>query len=281
MPAPLNIRNIKQVEMKILLDWASAEGWNPGLHDADCFFAADAQGFFVGEIDGVPVGCISAVAYEQGFGFIGFYIVRSEHRGKGYGMQLWQSAMRYLGQRNIGLDGVVDQQANYQKSGFRLAYRNVRYGASNLNMLRPVPGIVPLKQLPFQQLADYDQAVFAFERQEFLKCWISQPQVCAIGLLQEERLAGYGVLRACREGFKIGPLFADGPAEAEALLAGLTSERQTGQIFLDAPEVNPQARQLALRFGMTPVFETARMYTKEPPPIPLAKLFGVTSFELG
>lgn len=281
MPAPLNIRNIKQVEMKILLDWASAEGWNPGLHDADCFFAADAQGFFVGEIDNVPVGCISAVAYEQGFGFIGFYIVRPEHRGKGYGMQLWQVAMRYLGQRNIGLDGVMAQQANYQKSGFRLAYRNVRYGASNLNMLRPVPGIVPLNQLPFQQLADYDRAMFAFERQEFLKCWINQPQVCAMGMLQEDRLIGYGVLRACREGFKIGPLFADGPTAAEALLAGLTSARQTGPIFLDAPEVNPQARQLALRFGMTPVFETARMYTKEPPPIMLEKVFGVTSFELG
>ena len=227
------------------------------------------------------MGCISAVAYGQEFGFIGFYIVRPEFRGKGYGIQLWQAAMRYLGPRNIGLDGVVAQQANYQQSGFRLAYRNIRFGTEYMNKLQPAPGLVPLAQLPFEQLAAYDRRLFAFERQDFLRCWISRPQVCALGLLQQERLAGYGVLRACRAGYKIGPLFADGPAEAEALLAGLTAELQAGPIFLDAPEANPQAVRLAERAGMKPVFETARMYTQQPPAMPQDKLFGVTSFELG
>jgi hypothetical protein len=123
--------------------------------------------------------------------------------------------------------------------------------------------------------------MFGFERQDFLRQWINQPRVCALGLLRQDRLAGYGVLRACREGYKIGPLFADGPAEAEALLAGLNVERRAGTIFLDIPESNPQAVRLAERAGMKPVFETARMYTQQPPPIPLDKLFGVTSFELG
>lgn len=42
-------------------------------------------------------------------------------------MRIWQHGMRYLGDRNVGLDGVVPQQANDRKSGFRLAYRNIRY----------------------------------------------------------------------------------------------------------------------------------------------------------
>ncbi len=281
MSETMQIRNVAAQEMQLLADWAAAEGWNPGLHDAECFYAADRQGFFVGAVAGSPVGCISAVAYGQAFGFIGFYIVRPEFRGKGYGIQLWQAAMRYLGLRNIGLDGVVAQQANYQKSGFRLAYRNIRFGTEYMNKLQTAPGLVPLAQLPFEQLAAYDRRLFAFERQNFLSCWISRPLVSALGLLQQDRLAGFGVLRACREGHKIGPLFADGPREAEALLAGLTLERQVGPIFLDAPEVNPQAVLLAERAGMKPVFETARMYTKLPPPIPLDKLYGVTSFELG
>ena len=281
MPKSLIIRNLEQQELNIMADWAAAEGWNPGLHDAECFYAADPQGFFIGEVAGSPVGCISAVAYGQEFGFIGFYIVRPEFRGKGYGIQLWQAAMRYLGPRNIGLDGVVAQQANYQQSGFRLAYRNIRFGTEYMNKLQPAPGLVPLAQLPFEQLAAYDRRLFAFERQAFLHCWISRPLVSALGLLQQDRLAGFGVLRACREGYKIGPLFADGPAEAEALLAGLTAELQAGPIFLDAPEANPQAVRLAERAGMKPVFETARMYTQQPPAMPQDKLFGVTSFELG
>jgi len=32
---------------------------------------------------------------------------------------------------------------------------------------------------------------------------------------------------------------------------------------------------------MKPMFETARMYTKEEPEAPLNKVFGVTTFELG
>jgi len=279
--APLNIRNIKQVEMKILLDWAAAEGWNPGLSDADCFFAADSQGFFVAELDGEPIGCISAVAYGAGFGFIGFYIVRTKYRGRGYGMQLWQAAMNYLGARNIGLDGVVAQQANYQKSGFHLAYRNIRYVAKNVNKPLASVGVVTLADVSFEQLAAYDRALFAFDRAEFLRQWISRPRTCALGILRQGRLAGYGVLRVCHEGCKIGPLFADGPTEAAELFAALTTEQREGPVFLDVPAVNPDALALVENQGMTPVFETARMYTGAPPPIPMAKLFGVTSFELG
>jgi len=33
--------------------------------------------------------------------------------------------------------------------------------------------------------------------------------------------------------------------------------------------------------GLAPVFEAARMYLGVPPPVDIAKVFGVTSFELG
>ena len=277
----LQIRNVKLAEMQILIDWAAAEGWNPGLSDADCFFAADPQGFFVAELAGEPVGCISAVAYGTGFGFIGFYIVRPEYRGLGYGMRLWQAAMDYLGPRNIGLDGVVAQQANYQKSGFQLAYRNIRYVAQNGSKPLATVGVVPLAEVPFEQLAAYDRAMFCFERAAFLQQWISRPRTCARGILRQDRLAGYGVLRACREGCKIGPLFADGPTEAAELFAALTMEQRERPVFLDVPAANLDALALVEKQGMVPVFETARMYTGAPPPSPMSKVFGVTSFELG
>ena len=54
----------------------AAEGWNPGQHDAECFHAVDPNGFLLGLIHGKPVGCISAAAYDDQFGFIGLYIVK-------------------------------------------------------------------------------------------------------------------------------------------------------------------------------------------------------------
>ena len=79
----LVVRAMTEADLALALEWAAAEGWNPGLNDAHCFYAADPQGFFVGELDGVPVGCVSAVRYGSGFGFLGLYIVKPEHRGQG------------------------------------------------------------------------------------------------------------------------------------------------------------------------------------------------------
>jgi len=52
-------------------------------------------------------------------------------------------------------------------------------------------------------------------------------------------------------------------------------------VFLDVPETNGAAKSLIAEFNLTPVFETARMYTGPNPQIDEAKLFGVTTFEMG
>ena len=109
------VRTMSADDVALAVEWAAAEGWNPGLHDAECFRAGDPDGFFIGEWRGEPVACISAIAYGEHFGFIGLYIVKPAFRGKGFGMRVWQHGMDYLGKRNVGLDGVVAQQANLQK----------------------------------------------------------------------------------------------------------------------------------------------------------------------
>ena len=109
------IRRMTQKEVAgIAVEWAAKEGWNPGLHDAECFYAADPQGFLVAEMNGKPVATISAVAYDDVFGFMGFYIVAPEFRDKGYGMRIWQAALDYMGSRNIGGDGVLERIKDYE-----------------------------------------------------------------------------------------------------------------------------------------------------------------------
>src|SRR5690606_28607964 len=112
-----SIRTMNPAEVTLAVDWAAAEGWNPGLADDRAFAATDRGGFLVGLLDEVPVASISAVSYGDAFGFIGFYIVRPERRGQGYGWRLWQAAMRRLEGLPTGLDGVVAQQDNYRKCG--------------------------------------------------------------------------------------------------------------------------------------------------------------------
>jgi ribosomal protein S18 acetylase RimI-like enzyme len=275
----LIVRKMAEADLALALEWAAAEGWNPGLHDAHCFYAADPQGFFVGELDGAPVGCVSAVRYGSGFGFLGLYIVKAEHRGQGFGLELWRAALDHLGGRVIGLDGVVAQQENYRKSGFRLAFRNIRQKGRGGGAAPS--GLTDLAAIPIEEILRYDGTAFPTPRAEFLKSWIGQPQAVALGVVDGRRLKGYGILRASREGFKIGPLFADDEETAERLFSGLLARAPGAAVFLDTPEANPAAVALAARYAMAPVFETARMYKNGSPEMRLERCFGVTTFELG
>jgi ribosomal protein S18 acetylase RimI-like enzyme len=144
------IRTMSRQEIDLAVEWAAAEGWNPGLEDAECFYQADPEGFLVGLIDSEPVSCISVVRYGESSGFLGFYIVKPEYRGKGLGLELWKAGLKRLEGRVVGLDGVVAQQDNYRKSGFALAYRNVRYLGLSRKATENLQEAVPLSEIPFE-----------------------------------------------------------------------------------------------------------------------------------
>lgn len=277
------IRSMQPDEIAIAVDWAAAEGWNPGLHDAHSFSRPDPEGFLLGLLDDEPVATISAVRYGEHFGFIGFYIVKPDWRGRGFGWRIWQAAMARLEGRNVGLDGVVAQQDNYRRSGFRLAHRNIRYRGVATPADPPAGDVPePLAAADIGAVAAYDRAFFAADRGSFLASWISRPGTVALGLGTSGALRGYAVARPCREGWKIGPLFADDGSGAEALFAGLRRALPAGSpLFLDVPACHAAALAFAEGKGMEKVFETARMYTGPAPDLALDRTWGICSFELG
>jgi hypothetical protein len=277
----LSIRTMRPDEISIAVNWAAAEGWNPGLADDACFAAADPKGFFIGELDGAPAATVSCVNYGASFAFLGFYIVREDLCGRGYGLRIWRAAIAHAGARVIGLDGVVAQQQNYRRSGFELAYANVRYGGTVTSPHAPKAGVIALTEVPLATVEAYDATVFPAPRTAFLRAWIGSPGHVGCALVRNGGLAGWGVIRPCRKGRKIGPLVADDRATAEVVLSALLANAGGGEIFLDVPGVNRDAVALAQDLGLTPVFETARMYTGAIPPLRLERVFGVTTFELG
>ena len=275
-----HIRCINQEELAIPLQWAKEEGWQPAIDDARHFYTADPTGFFIGFLNDEPIGCISAVAYDAHYGFIGLYIVRPEFRHQGFGLALWNTAIEYLGDRNMGLDGVIAQQSNYQKSGFKIAYRHLRFQTEGTGENTHDPDIVPLSDIPFAQVLAYDQ--FPVPRPVFLQSWIQQQYGTALGIMNDGQLVAYGVIRACHESFRIGPLVADSAELAEKLLTALLAYAPAKSIvFIDMPEINKEAVALAQRYAMPLVFEAARMYTKAVPVMDVNKIYGVTTLELG
>ena len=269
-------------EIDFAIDLAAKEGWNPGLDDADAFYAADPDGFLIGLLDGKPIACISVVSYENKFGFLGFYIVIPDFRGKGYGIQIWKAGIEKLKNHNIALDGVFAQQDNYRKSGFKFAYSNIRYEWINAKKDFRNDAIVSTSNINLKRILEYDRNFFPADRSQFLIKWLKLPESYSYAAVHNGNVKGYGVIRKCRAGYKIGPLFADDAETAERLFLQLTSSVEiNAAIYLDVPEVNLKAMNLAERYKMKNVFGTARMYTEEIPDISVDRTYGVTTFELG
>lgn len=208
--------------------------------------------------------------------------VKKGYRRQGYGSRIWSAGLARLAGRTLGLDGAVARQGQYEKSGFKPAYHNIRYAGVCGGCAPANPAVLNLTRLNFDAVRSYDQHFYPADRSRFLAAWLRQPDSITLCIMGKDRLSGYGMIRVCRSGFRIGPLFADTPGLAEALFVSLKSRVQAGSpLFLDVPELNQDGVALAEKQGMKTVFATARMYRGAIPVLPLNRLFGVTTFELG
>jgi hypothetical protein len=278
--ARVDIERMTRDDVGLALEWAAGEGWNPGLRDADAFFAADPEGFFVLKIDRRPVASVSAIRYGQHFGFLGLYITSPEMRGSGYGLAVWRAAREHLAGRVVGLDAVVEQETTYARDGFVSDYRTTRHVLESTNRAPRPRRMVDARELPLETLLTYERELFPAERARFVAAWLAMPGAMSRAVIDGDQLLGWALRRPCADGYKIGPLFADDPEIAEDLLRVLAADA-AGPLYLDIPDPNRAGHVLAARHDMKPVFTTIRMYDGSPPRLDHDRIFGVTTLELG
>lgn len=273
------IRPLSASETGTLIDWAAAEGWNPGSADASVFRAVDQDGLLGAFVDAELAAGIAAAAYDATFGFVGLYICRPDLRGRGIGRAVWDAGLARLGGRTIGLDGVPEQQANYRSAGFVADHETARYSGRLVLREEDRSGVRPLTPDLVEQAMALDRECFPAARDVFLRKWLAQPHI-ALACTSEERLSGFGVVRPCREGWKIGPLFADDEEVAMRLLRALAGACG-GEVHIDVPASQPSFTSHISGAGLKPGFRTARMYRGPAPRIDRSRVFGITTLELG
>jgi hypothetical protein len=133
MASELVIRNMTRAEVEELVGWAAGEGWNPGLHDAGLFRAADPEAFVAAERGGGDRGWSDHGLRRR------VRVHGAVHRAAGVsragvGDALWHARRERLLARlkpgaTIGLDGVFAMQEYYAKGGFVFSHRNMRFRA--------------------------------------------------------------------------------------------------------------------------------------------------------
>lgn len=265
-------------DVSMMLDWAATEGWNPGHDDAEAFYSADPEGFFIAEVQNKPVAAISVVNHSDTYAFLGLYLCLPEFRGQGIGFSLWNHALDHAGDRTVGLDGVPAQEANYAKSGFKLASRTARWtgrlSIDDTHFTLAGPN-------EFAELARMDRAATGVHRDHFLKTWIENgPTRKTIVMNDGDGITGFATARLCREGCKIGPIIAANTDDAFRLAGQAAAAVKESYVTIDIPDEAAPFAQALRQNGLSQNFGTARMFRGNAP-VAGTDLKAVATLELG
>ncbi|MEP2654624.1 MAG: GNAT family N-acetyltransferase [Sedimentitalea sp.] len=271
----MQVRTMGLSDLELVLGWAQAEGWNPGIDDAAAFFAADPEGFFLAQVDGTPAAAISVVNHDAKHAFLGLYICHPDFRGQGHGFALWARALQHAGARSVGLEGVPDQQANYIASGFEWRGKTVRCAG------QPPLGGGGCRQATLRDgaaLRQADRAAIGYDRDRFAQVWFAPSATRQTYILETDgQMQGFATFRQCVEGIKVGPFYAQTEAQALELLAAGPAD---APMFIDVPD-GSALHALVGRLGFVPTFETATMVKGVAPQTGFPPYGSVATLELG
>ena len=237
-------------------------------------------GFLVRRVAGRPVSAISVVNHSESFAFLGLYLCHPDFRGRGHGLAIWNAGLAHAGARTVGLDGVPAQEANYARSGF------ARHGGAarfTHDFSLPSAGATrPARPEDVGALLERERRATGVDASRFLDLWFRDTASRRTLILEDgDGLAGYGTVRACRAGAKIGPFNARDDATARVLLGDLAAVFGAGPVSLDVPESATGLRSLLAEAGFQPSFSTARMYLGPPPAIAPDGHRSLATLELG
>ena len=142
-------------------------GWKLGTLDHVSYYAADKTGFFVGELNGNPINCVSFIKHTTDFAYGGPYLEDEQYQGKGYGLKMWNIAKASLNENvNLAGDPSIDMMPmytkllNFKSMWFQQCFDFVVESHFLSKFDRPKEiEIIPASKLLFTALLDYDTHV--------------------------------------------------------------------------------------------------------------------------
>ena len=286
----IEIRTARADQMHLLEEWAVREGWGAGIGDVGAFHDADPEGFLLAYQGDQPVGSVSAVRYDEDYAFLGYFIVEPGRRDEGIGHRLVEAAFARVGSAASGLDGVQQQVPTYAALGFTAAHDTSRFEGSAAIIAAALAAealdVLDVRDPDIDELVEYDARHVPAPRPRFVHAWVVPGSATRRTYVARRggRIAGYAtVRRMIGGGSRIGPLFADDDVIARGLLAATAASGMAwGEgIAIDVPVPNQSAVELVRGLGMTSSYTCTRMYRGDVRPLPLDRIWGNTTFELG
>jgi len=241
-------------DFMVVQSWCMKEGWNVGKYDNTFYYQIDPKGHFLFFKEQNPIGSMSLVKHSNQFFTIGPFIVIESERGIGYGSQIWQQVITRLNNypdANVLLYAVPQQIARYQEEGFKPCQNHLRWVINSplFSSEKDQHQVYPVSLKSLNRIFEFDQNIFGYCRKNTLTSVLSHPQINGYYVEADNTIVGYGLIRPCIHGYRIGPLYANNADIAKLLLMKLVAIAGRENIILDIPEMNVTGQKLMLSLG--------------------------------
>lgn len=232
-------------------------------------------------------GLCAPFIFDNSTGWLGFFVMQAEHRGKGWGAAVFQATMDVFkenGVEYIGLDGVPEQKKTYERRGFRevskirnmmregIEKESVEGGSEAPEGMRFVDARDIVKSGPLK-IVEYEEKVTGFKRS---KLWGEEgvwkrPETDAFGYVamsKDDEIEGLVIVKDCENGMRVGPIYAKSEALAKSLLnAGMARTAKYGSGTLGA-EVNMENKAAVKLFEDAGWKDAGVDYSRVNQPVP-------------
>jgi predicted N-acetyltransferase YhbS len=283
LPDGVSIRAMTPDDIAAGLRLCRASRWNQTEQDWRFFLTAAPRGALVAQEGGRVIGTVATLPYGA-FTWISMVLVDPVARGRHVGTTLLQRGLALVGaDATARLDATPLGEPIYRTLGFADEYRLGRWFLD----VAPPPvarrsGARPLAPADWPAIHELDQRAFGASRLGLLHRLADDAPEYGRVLLRGRGMQGYLFGRHGHNRDHLGPLVADGPATAAALLESVLAEQRDRRFYLDAPDDQQEWRDVLSGMGFAIERPFLRMH-RGPLTTPgqPASVFAITGPEFG
>ena len=280
----------------MIFNLVEQEQWRTAIDDLSLYYNADPTGFYIGELNGEPIGGMTLFKHGDTFAFFCHLVLLKEYRKSGYGKTLSKHLFNSIpSSYNVAMDVAENMIPSYRKEGFQEVHHvtkvMVNITASFARLQKHTTptdiSIQPARQTDFEKLSAYDNAAFGAPHEKFLKGLLNGPNTITLAASNAAgEVVGFVAARKTvieEEGWKIGPLYADNDRIVRAVLKEVledmnnqSPERKAATLAMGM-DLHPDAKALSEELNAITLLDMVRMYTKGPLDFAKDKIYSFTN----
>ena len=286
-------------DLQWVIKMATEEGFTPRKKEAECYFTAGLTPYFyIGELNGQRIGCISHVKHGDSVDVGSYYIIAKPYKGLGYGLKLFDYSWADCDQCNIQTYSLMYLKDHHLKKGFQPGWMVKQYELTASHAVEclascqlppSVEQILPARQADFEKLFEYGAGMMGTSQncKLLLAAWLCHLQESSwVAIGNKGEVVGYLIMsetiRFPEEGYYIAPFYADSAPIARSLLkvavefASANNPKST--LYVDTPDLNSEGVGIMEKeIGGRPIYDFIFMATKGIPNKCHSKVFSAAS----